>query len=98
MSGSGNRKTPVVLGLLASGAGIFIILLYAGVIPFQPPARCRALFCAPYHWQILCFGLGFAGMGAALLSTGKESALGRACAYAGAVALAAALAGTWLAY
>lgn len=39
--------------------GAFIVLLYLGVIPWQPRARCRAVFCDPYHWQVLCFGLVF---------------------------------------
>jgi hypothetical protein len=38
---------------------LVLILSYFGVIPWMPPKRCKAVFCDPYHWQILVIGIAF---------------------------------------
>lgn len=46
---------------------LVLILSYFGVIPWSPPKRCRAVFCDPYHWQILVIGIAFLCAGFSLI-------------------------------
>jgi hypothetical protein len=53
------RTTRIVLFAIVGGVGLFIIGAYAGVYYWPPIRRCRAIFCDPYHWQVLAIGIAF---------------------------------------
>ena len=55
--------TRIVFCVVTSGMGVLFILEYARVLPWRHPYNCRAVFCDPYHWQILAFGICFFCMG-----------------------------------
>lgn len=57
----------VLLGVLVGGLGLFIMLLYWGVVPWRPSRYCTAIFCDPYHWQVLSLGVGFFCVGLCFL-------------------------------
>lgn len=79
---------------MALASGGFLVLSYLGVVPWRPPRRCRAVFCDPYHWPILCFGVGFAAMGVLVLLGEAHPRASRLVAAAGGLSFLAALGGT----
>ena len=46
---------------------LVLILSYFGIIPWTPLRRCRAVFCDPYHWQVLVIKIAFLCAGLALI-------------------------------
>ena len=87
----------LLIFLLAGGMGLFIILLYAGVVPWQPRGRCRAIFCDPYHWQVLSLGIAFVCAGLSFAIPRHWKAVGRLCSATLVVSFAAGLVGSFLA-
>jgi hypothetical protein len=81
---------------LFCGTGLFIVLQYFGVIPASPGRRCRAIFCEPDHWQVLCFGLSFLCAGLAILTPPRYPRLGKAFGMALIGNLLAGLIGSFL--
>ncbi|MDN3577209.1 hypothetical protein QWZ03_10560 [Chitinimonas viridis] len=67
----------VLLGVLVGGLGVFIMLLYWGVVPWRPSRYCTAIFCDPYHWQVLSLGVGFFCVGLCFLIPRRWQVLGR---------------------
>lgn len=57
----------MVLFALLAGTGLFIIGAYSGLYYWPPIRQCRAIFCDPYHWQILALGIAFFCAGLAYL-------------------------------
>ena len=49
----------LLLAALVASPGVFLMLGYFGVISFESRRPCRAIFCEPTHWQVLCIGLAF---------------------------------------
>lgn len=89
--------TRLLVFLLAGGMGAFICGLYFGVIPWRPSRHCRAVFCDPYHWQVLGFGLTFLLAGLAFVIPRNWRWLGRACSLGFIVSLVSSLVGTFAA-
>lgn len=85
----------VALFCIVGGVGAYICALYFGLAPWRPPRHCSAVFCDPYHWQVLCFGLSFFLAGLAFLIPREWSWLGRTCSTGIVVALIAGLVGTF---
>ncbi len=56
---------------------LVLILSYFGVIPWTPPKKCRAVFCDPYHWQILVIGIAFLCARLALIIPADNKGLAR---------------------
>ena len=88
-------KTRLLLGLLCGGIGMFIILSYFGVIPDSSVGRCRAIFCDPYQWQVLSFGMAFFSTGLALVIPPTWPRLGRLASLGVVGGLLAGLVGTF---
>jgi hypothetical protein len=67
---------------LLSSVGLLIILSYSSILPWVPSRHCRAIFCDPYHWQVLSFGIAFLCAGFTFIipqgwrAIGKINALG----------------------
>lgn len=74
--------------------GGFIVLLYLGVIPWKPARRCSAVFCDPYHWQVLCFGLVFTLAGLMFIIPGHWRRTGRLVTWGFLLCLVAGLVGS----
>jgi len=83
-----------VLFLITSGVGGFIVLSYFGVIPWSPSRHCRAVFCDPYHWQILSLGITFCSVGLAFLIPPRMETLWRICILVILCSFCAAMIGT----
>lgn len=62
-----STKRRLLLFSLVSLPALLIVLLYFRIIPWTAPKRCRAVFCDPYHWQILVIGIAFFCAGLALI-------------------------------
>ena len=90
-------RTSWVLFALLAGTGGFIVLLYLGIIPWRSSGRCRAVFCDPYHWQVLCFGTTFLLAGLAFIIPQRHRVLGSACSVGFIVSLLSAIVGTFAA-
>ena len=60
-------KARLWLFIVIGGTGLFIIGSYLGFYYWPPIRRCKAIFCDPYHWQILAFGIAFFCAGLAYL-------------------------------
>ena len=60
-------KARLGLFIVIGGTGLFIIGSYLGLFHWPPIRRCRAIFCDPYHWQILAIGIAFFCAGLAYL-------------------------------
>lgn len=73
MSWQGRMALLVIVG----GTGIFIIGAYAGLYDWPPMRSCRAIFCDPYHWQILAIGIAFFCAGLAYVIPSHLRALGK---------------------
>lgn len=60
---------PARIGLAAAlgAAGLAIIAAYFGAFNHPPASECLAIFCDPYHWQILAIGIAFSSGSASLL-------------------------------
>ena len=60
-------QTRLVLFLIVGGVGAFLIGAYLGLYSWPRLRSCRAIFCDPYHWQILAIGIAFFCAGLAYL-------------------------------
>lgn len=60
-------RARVALCLIVGGAGLFIVGAYAGWYYWPPIRACRAVFCDPYHWQVLAIGVAFVCAGLAFV-------------------------------
>lgn len=71
----------LALCAIVGGVGLFLILSYLGVIdwPLLHPARRRALFNDPQHWQILSIGVAFLCAGLCFVIPSYWRLIGRAC-------------------
>lgn len=87
----------LLICLLAGSLGLFIILLYAGILPWRPRGRCRAIFCDPYHWQVLSFGITFLCASLSVVIPRHWKAVGMLCSTTLVVSLVAGLVGSFLA-
>jgi len=83
-----------VLFAITSGIGGIIMLIYFGVIPWSPSRHCNAVFCDPYHWQILSLGITFCLVGCAFLIPPRMETLVRLCTLAILCSFGAAMIGT----
>ncbi|WP_284101138.1 hypothetical protein [Parachitinimonas caeni] len=88
--------TRLLLFCLCGGTGLFIILTYAGIVPWKPSGRCRAIFCDPYHWQVLCFGITFFCAGSAFVLPRRWHRVGQLNGLCLLIALLAGLTGSFL--
>jgi hypothetical protein len=89
------RRGRLLIFLLVGGMGLFIILLYAGVVPWRPSGRCRAVFCDPYHWQVLCFGITFVCAGLSFVIPRHWKSVGVLCSLTLLVSFVAGLVGSF---
>ncbi len=69
-------EAPAALGGTVCIPALVLILSYFGVIR-TPPKKCRAVFCDPYHWQILVIGIAFLCAGLALIIPANNNGLAR---------------------
>jgi hypothetical protein len=83
----------VVLFAAIGGAGLLLVLGYFGLVPWRPSPRCRAIFCDPYHWQVLGLGIAFCCIGLTFIVPRRHAGLGRACALIAALAFGISLIG-----
>lgn len=60
-------STRLGLFVVVGGTGLFIIGAYLDIYHWPPVRKCRAIFCDPYHWQILAIGIAFFCAGLAYL-------------------------------
>jgi hypothetical protein len=67
----------IILFLIVGSVGAFITSAYLGWIYFPPVRRCQAVFCDPYHWQILSHGIAFLTAGLALVIPARFQRIGR---------------------
>ena len=85
----------MIMFCLCSAPGIFILLQYFGVVRTSYVGRCRAIFCEPDHWQVLCFGLAFFCVGLAFLIPQRFPVLGTVNALALVGCFVSAIIGTF---
>lgn len=90
-------QASALLSVILGGMGGFIVLLYLGVIPWRPTRYCRAVFCDPYHWQVLCFGLAFLMAGLAFVIPQRWRLLGKTGSWIFVVTLLSAIVGSFAA-
>jgi CHASE2 domain-containing sensor protein len=90
---SRSREIPSWFGWIFVAFGIFMMLLYFGIIEPVPKPKRRALLEGYSHWQVLCSALAFAGIGLTIAVHKAYPRLGRASALLGAACLFSVL--TW---
>ena len=79
------------------GIGLFIIGAYFGLYYWPPVRRCRAIFCDPYHWQILAIGIAFFCAGVTFLIPKEWRIFGNLNAMVLVVSLLSGIVGSFLA-
>ena len=85
----------LLLASLVASPGIFLMLGYFRVISFESRRPCRAIFCEPTHWQVLCIGLAFFCAGLSLVIPQRWRLIGSINAIAVLGCLVAGIAGTF---
>lgn len=87
----------LTLFVLAGGIGAFNIGAYLGLYYWPPIRRCKAIFCDPYHWQILAIGTAFFCAGLAYLIPQRWKRVGQLNAAILLVSLVAGVVGSFAA-
>ena len=85
------------LFVILVGVGLFILGGYLGVYYWPPIRQCRAIFCDPYHWQILAIGGAFLCAGLSFVIPEKFRLLGKVNAAVLLFALFAGIIGSFVA-
>ncbi len=88
------RWAQVLLALAFLALGLYIVGIYAEVVPYTPRLRCQAVFCDMRVWPVLTAGLAFTSAGLLLGLPERWGALRSLAGLAALVALLATLVGT----
>ena len=90
-------KARVMLFVIVGGVGLFIIGAYSGLYYWPPIRRCKAIFCDPYHWQVLSIGIAFLCAGLAYIIPERLRLLGKVNAFMLLISLLAGVIGSFAA-